>query len=256
VHRLSIIALTLLLPAGGAAPPTPVAAPFELHYEAADAVIAAAWQPLLEAGVDTVEGFFGEPYRQSFTIDVVPDRAAFTAWFPPEWGLGDTACWMVATGVDTRMAALTPRVWRDQACEHDPDDAVHVRNLLVHELVHVYHGQVHPSTDFDAPGIEEIGWFVEGLATYASGQLEERHGDAAREAIENDAAPSRLADGWTGPYRYGVSGSLVRHIDTTYGRQAILDLMVASDQEKLLQRLGLTEAELLRSWREAVLADN
>src|SRR6516165_2607432 len=80
---------------------------------------------------------------------------------------------MVASGVADRMVILSPRVWKTQAAEHDPADAEHLRDLIAHELVHVYHGQHNPRPDFD--GMDDSGWFVEGLAVYVSGQLERSH---------------------------------------------------------------------------------
>ena len=48
-----------------------------------------------------------------------------------------------------------------------------VQALIAHELVHVYHGQRSPRPDFH--GMDDVGWFVEGLAVLASGQLELHH---------------------------------------------------------------------------------
>ena len=40
--------------------------------------------------------------------------------------------------------------------------------------------------------MDDVGWFVEGLATYASGQLEGAKFATAREAIEKGNAPKEL----------------------------------------------------------------
>ena len=65
-----------------------------------------------------------------------------------DWNLPDfqSECWMIGSGMAHRLDFLSPRVWKTQACEHDPDDEVEIRQLLTHELVHVYHCQYLPTT--------------------------------------------------------------------------------------------------------------
>ncbi len=100
----------------------------------------------------------------------------------------------------------------------------------------------------------EVRWFLEGLADYASGQLEHRHRTAARTAIESGVAPKRLAKAWSGPHRYGVSGSLVKYIDETFGRDTVIAMMAATSQAEALGMIKLSEEELLARWRKYVLA--
>jgi hypothetical protein len=197
-----------------------------------------------------VEEFFGAPYPEPLAITVAPDRQTFTAVLRAEWGVPETECWMVATGVADFVVMLSPQRWSDQACEHDPGDDQHRFDLLVHELTHAYHGQRNPTRDFT--GAEEVGWFAEGLAVLVAGQLErDRLADPA-EAIERGLAPERLADAWSGRYRYAVSGSIVALIDREWGRRALIDLLGVTDQAAILARLGTTEPELLARWRAAV----
>ncbi len=201
-------------------------------------------------GIRSVESFFGIPFERPFVVEVFPDRSAFDGFFRTRWGIEKTEAWMVAAGVADRLVLLSPAAWRAEAVEHDPEDAEHVRDLLTHELVHVYHGQKNPRPDFD--GLDEIGWFVEGLATYASGQLEHSHRSAAKEAIEAGRAPLRLGDAWSGRERYGVSGSLVEFVDLEYGRGTIVALLGATSQSEILRALELTEEDLLAAWRAYV----
>jgi len=208
----------------------------------------------LADGRRTVEAFFGRPFARPFEFVVFPDRAAFDRSFPPGWGIEHTECWMVACGVADRLCILSPSVWREQACEHDPDDARHVRGILAHELVHVFHGQANPSGDFTA--VEGLDWFVEGLATHASGQLEEQHTLSAAAALKAGAAPEHLADAWKGKYRYGVSGSLVRFVDRRVGRVVLDQMLGATTQAEVLSLAGLSESELLGQWRASVLAES
>jgi len=124
---------------------------------------------------------------------------------------------------------------------------------MVHELVHVFHGQLNPTGDFT--GAEEVGWFVEGLAVHVSGQLERGHLAEPREAINQGVAPVRLVDAWSGKYRYGVCGSLVAYLDVTYGREVIRKMLAVTNQADLLALVGVTESELLDQWRKFVTAD-
>lgn len=217
-----------------------------------DTATARALRPVIEQARARIEGFFGSPFRDPVTITLVPDRAAFTAVLRETWGVPETACWMVATGVADFLIVLSPRVWREQACEHDPADSQHVRDIITHELVHAYHGQHHPSRDFDFPAAEEMGWFIEGLATYAAGQLDRPRLATAQQALAANALPARLQDAWSGRYRYGVSGSLVRFIDQRFGRRTLISLLPAASNGALLAPLHLTEAELLGAWRESL----
>lgn len=225
-------------------------ATFHLSFTAEDAESAARLEPLVRAAIATVESFFGGPFPRPFTLTLYADRAAFEASFPPEWGLTRSECWMVASGVADAVRLLSPRVWKTEACEHDPDDELHLRRLLAHELVHVYHGQHNPSPDFvDVTGID---WFVEGLATFAAGQLEDPSLASAREALQRGAAPAALERAWTGRYRYGVSGSLVAFVEREIGREGLRACLAATSGEELLALVGMSETALLEGWRAFV----
>jgi hypothetical protein len=164
------------------------------------------------------------------------------------WGIPQTACWMVGAADDHTLVLLSPGVWdTDEACEHDPDDAGHVRRLIAHEAVHVYHGQVNPSDDLGL--LEEIGWFIEGLATWASGQLETDHAGRAAEALAAGAGPRDLATAWSGSYRYGVCGSLVAFIDDRWGRPVLRRAMEVISQAGLLGLLDTDEETFLADWQ-------
>lgn len=222
-----------------------------LHTDA-DGKVARDLHRDLLSGRRAIERFFGKPFPKPFVSRVFPDRASLTAhwrevWNEPEF---EAQCWMVASGGGNGLALLSPSAWKAEACEHDPNDAEHIRLLVAHELVHVYHAQMSPNPTLD--GLEPIGWLVEGMATYASGQLERHHEARAREAVASGAVPDELEKFWSGKYRYGISGSLVRYIDRTYGRRALLDLLAATSEEQALARLGVTERELIDRWRASV----
>lgn len=203
------------------------------------------------SGHADVEAFWSEPFLEPVNVTLAPDRAQFEKAFPPEWGMSSTQCWMVGVGVADFLVMLSPSAWRDQACEHDPNDEQHIRDIIVHELVHVYHGQHNPTRDFT--GAEEIGWFAEGVAVLAAGQLDRNRLSDAREAIEKGEAPSRLLDAWSGPYRYGVAGSITDYIDQHYGRRVMFELLSVTSQEEFLGALAVSEEKLLQSWTRWVL---
>lgn len=230
----------------------PVLAPpdttsFKVESEALDSNVAPRVAEDTRAGRDRVESFFEAPFPQPVVVRVFPDRASLDEYTTEAWGFA-TECWMVGAGATRTLLLLSPRVWGSEACDHDPDDPAELSDLIAHELVHVYHMQNNPSNEFE--GADEIGWFVEGLATYVSGQLDRGHRGRAREAIATGAAPARLADAWTGAYRYGVSGTLVEYIDVTWGREVLNSLLGATSQTEILAPLGVDEAGLLAGWRQ------
>src|SRR5262249_44354243 len=163
-----------------------------------------------------------------------------------------TEAWMVASGVADRMVILSPRVWKTQAAEHDPADVEQVREIIAHELVHVYHGQYNPRPDFD--GMDDMGWFVEGLAVYVSGQLERSHRADARDALGAGKAPDRLARAWSGRYRYGVSRSMGRVAGQPARPEGVKRLLAVVSNEEALKRLDTTEDGFLGAWRAHVSA--
>lgn len=239
-------------PPATAASPAPVsraAAPGIVHAPVDDAV-AAAIAADLAAGREQVERFFGRPFAKPFTVTIHPDRAAFDAWFKSRWNLPGTAPWMVASGVADRLDILSPRVWKSEAAEHDPSDAAHRRDLVAHELVHVFHGQACPRGDFD--GMDDLGWFVEGLAVYVSGQLDRSHRGKAAEAIAAGKAPARLADAWSGRWRYGVAGSMAAFVDRAYGRAVLEKMMTVVSNDQALALMKTTEEGFLAAWKADV----
>jgi hypothetical protein len=70
-------------------------------------------------------------------------------------------------------------------------------------------------------------------------------------ALVAGRAPARLADAWSGRWRYGVSGSLVGYVDSLRGRRAVVAILADTSQASLLGHLDLTEDQLLAGWRVA-----
>lgn len=207
---------------------------------------------IFAAAHDVVTTFWGAPFSEQVNIILAPDRAAFDAGFPPDWGFR-SECWMVGAGVADFLLYLSPAAWAEEACEHDPDDAQHLLDIAVHELTHVYHGQLNPTRDFT--GSEEIGWFVEGLAVVVAGQLDrDRYSDVV-DAIDEGSIPDKLQNVWSGQHRYAMAGSITDYIDKTYGRDVLYDLMSVTTEAVFLDKLGVSEQQLLDAWRAWLLAD-
>lgn len=242
------LALALVL-----APAGPGAAAQTLVFPQESAEVAGVLGGYARESMARIADFFGAPFEDTVTIRVVADRAAFDTALDAMWGLPETACWMVGAASATELVLLSTEAWAAEACEHDPADQEHVRGIVVHELVHAYHGQHNPSDDFD--GMDPMGWFVEGLAVLASEQLRLDHAGDAAAAIAAGAAPERLADGWSGRYRYGVAGTMTAYIDRRWGRGTLVRLLAATSNDDALRILGTDEASFLDGWRVWVTGD-
>lgn len=207
----------------------------------------ASLSPLLETGRAKVESFFGKPFAAPVRVSISPTRATFDASLPAKWELTPTQCWMVGVGGGNLFALLSPSAWSTDACEHDGNDTGHIQEVVTHELTHVYHGQRNPTGDFI--GMDDAGWFVEGLAVLVAGQLTSGNRPTAAQAIASGAAPAHLADAWSGKFRYGVSGSMVAFIDASFGRAKLIELLGDVTNAQILNRLGLTETEFMARWK-------
>lgn len=202
-----------------------------------------------------VEAFFGSPYPHAFETQVLPDRASFVAFTESRWGFRAEECWMVAAGTGSVLVMIDPEAWATEACEHDATDATHVRRLVAHELVHVYHGQHNPDPEFASP--DQPAWLVEGLAVYASGQFDAQR-RAQAEAAARAAWPARLEDAWSGDARYAVAGAIAAWIDSTHGRPMLSTLLHTRSTPEALALLGIDETQLLgavRAWLTPAASD-
>lgn len=224
----------------------------QIRYVAEDHESVARLVPMFEEAKARVESFFGSGFPEKIRITIVPDRENFSAVLRNEWSIPQSACWMVGIGVADFLVILSPRVWSAQACEHDPADTQHIQDIVTHEMTHVYHGQNNPSRDFT--GAEELGWFAEGLAVLVAGQLDRDRLSQPAEAIREGKEPTELANAWSGPYRYGVTGSLVRFIEQKSGRSILSRLLPIMNQENFLAMIQMEERELLAEWKAWVMA--
>lgn len=249
MKRLALVAVLAACGHPAVSPPRP--APYTLAVEPADAAVEADVRAEADAAIARIESFFGAPFARPFGFLVFGDRARLDAHWGAAWHQPDlhTECWMIGMGLADELSILSPTAWKAEACEHDAAKPGELRMLVTHELVHTYHQQRNPTVATDDAAAEALGWFVEGLATFASGQLDDGHLASAADAIASGAAPTRLADAWSGRYRYGVSGSLVAYIDATWGRAVLIELLAARTPDELLARLAIDEATLLARWQ-------
>jgi len=198
-----------------------------------------------------VEQFFGAWLPAAFHLEVAPDRAAMTRYAAARWKVPELPCWAVAMGTGSTLLVLDPAVWKTEACDHATDDEAAVDRVIAHELVHVFHGQHRPD-DPEFDHADDVGWFVEGLATWGSGQLTPDRERQLAEVLASGGGPTRLADVWTGKARYGAAGSLIRWIEQRFGRARLLQLLDLSTTAAILDNLDMTEEELLAAWRRSI----
>jgi hypothetical protein len=154
---------------------------------------------------------------------------------------------MIASGVAHRLDILSPNAWTKEACEHNAKDSMEVRKVIWHELTHVFHGQHNPDHTFSY--IEKLDWLVEGVATFVSGQLDEKRLQRIRKMLSENKTPSSLDDFWKGHEKYGLSGSIVAFIDKKYGRENLFELLKLTSKQNVLRALRLLEEQLINDWR-------
>ncbi len=228
---------------------------FELRYTAQEKQAIADYLAVLKAGKRQTESFFGKPFPNTFTVTIHPNRSALDSCWQQDWKMPDfhSECWMVASGIATKLDLLSPKVWSQSACEHNWEDRIASARLIAHEMIHVYHGQHNASPDFN--DVDRIDWFVEGLAVYASGQCDSTRMAGLRGWLKDHPAPGSLDQFWSGPQKYGLSGSVVMYLDQKLGREKLCSLLVFNKKEDLLKAVGMTEGDILEGWRVLVMAN-
>lgn len=222
---------------------------FRLLYTRIDSGNITAYNQLFEKGIQSTKAFFSGSYKTQFDVLIHPNRHSLDSTWQKDWKMPDfkSECWMVASGVASKLDVISPKRWEKEACEHVYSDKDKTQQLITHELVHVYHGQLNSSPDFS--NVEGIDWFVEGLATHASGQCDSRRIEEIKKAIMANQIPTSLDNFWTGKLKYGLSGSMVMYIEQLYGRTKLAALLPFNKKSEILSALGTTEGELLRGWR-------
>jgi hypothetical protein len=225
---------------------------YSIHFNVSDKQNIVEYRAYFESGKKTVEKFFQNSFKNNFSIYIHPSRSSLDSTWQKDWKMPEfkSECWMVASGVATKLDILSPKLWNELSCEHIYSETTKTQQLITHELVHVYHGQLNISPDFS--DVESIDWFVEGLATYASGQCDSVRISEVKRAISENKIPQNLDNFWTGKNKYGLSGSLVMYIYHKYGIKKLIELLPLNKKTDILLTLGTTEFELLNEWKKFI----
>ena len=225
---------------------------FTFSYQDADQNISNEIDLDLDKGISRITSFFGREFANKFQVFLFPNRASLDKQWQTDWGLPGfkAECWMVASGVAQRLDILSPNTWKKETCEHDATDKKEVASLILHELVHVFHGQQNPKPDFT--GLDDLSWLIEGVATYASGQLNKRRLESVRKGVADGKAPAALEDFWKGKDKYGLAGSLVKYVDKKYGRFVLFELLGQTDEKSILEILKTDEPGLIEAWKKSI----
>lgn len=222
---------------------------YKVSYTVTDKENRKEYLKLIRNGIGSVKTFFSGMFSSEFGVFIHPDRHSLDSTWRKDWNMPvfKSECWMVASGTAVKLDMISPKRWTKEACEHDYKDQIKTQALITHELVHVYHGQANASPDFSE--VTGIDWFVEGLATFASGQLDSDRIAEIKKAIADNRIPAGLDKFWTGKLRYGLSGSVVMYIDKQYGRAKLKALLKFNKNSDILSGLNTTEEELLKNWK-------
>lgn len=220
-----------------------------LVFTAADSNNTKTYSAFIDKGMAEVKTFFKVAYKTSFSIYIHPNRQLLDSTWQKDWGMPGfkSECWMVASGVAKRLDMISPKTWDTASCEHKYGETIKTQQLITHELVHVFHGQLNASPDFS--NTDGMDWFVEGLATYASGQCTAERITEIKKAIAENTVPASLDDFWKGKLKYGLSASVVMFIDKKYGRKKLQQLLPLNKKVQLLDALSITETGLLQAWQ-------
>lgn len=207
---------------------------------------------IIEKGIYTVENFFSKPFKEKFDVYIHPNRQSIDSTWQIDWKMPNfiSECWMVASGVASKLDLISPINWNKESCEHNFNDTLKTQQLITHELVHVFHGQLNKSPDFS--NITGLDWFVEGLAVYVSGQCDSIRLGEIKNALSAGAITMDLDKFWTGNLKYGLSGSVVMYIDYKFGRQKLIDLLNLNKKEELLAKLNIKEKDFLNGWEQFI----
>ena len=225
---------------------------YTLHYTSADQNIINSIDNYIPSGLNSIVDLFNHSFPDKFDVYIFPDRTLLDKQWQKDWDDPGfkSECWMIASGVAHRLDILSPNTWAKQACDHNGNDTTEVRQVIWHELVHVFHGQYNPDHTFRY--IEKLEWLVEGVATFVSGQLDEKRLQRIKQLARENKIPSTLDNFWKGQEKYGLSGSMVAYIDRTYGREKLFGLLKLSNKQDALKFLGVSEEQLIKLWKDSL----
>jgi len=222
---------------------------YKLYYQNSDQENVKEYNAFFKKGKQKVKDFFNTPFKTNFSIYVHPNRASLDSTWQKDWKMPQfkSQCWMVASGVSHKLDIISPKRWDKIACEHIYAQKQKTQRLITHEMFHVFHGQFNKSPDFS--NVQGIDWFIEGFATYASGQCDQQRLMRVKQALSKNEVPTKLDKFWKGKLKYGLSGSVVMYLDQRFGRKKLKELLQYNTKEEVLKSLNITEDNLLKEWK-------
>jgi hypothetical protein len=223
---------------------------FVVNYTSEDEATFEKYSDWVKEGQTITEKFFGQKLSKEFLVFIHPARQSLDEQWQKDLKMPafKSECWMVASGDAAKLDMLSPRVWATQSCEHKENDLQASKKLITHEMVHVFHGQ----QNIDYNNTDGIDWLVEGVATYASGQLTDDKIKEIQRALAENKIKLDLSTFWTGKMRYGLSGSMIMYIDKALGREKLKTILSLSTKTEVLRTLGVTEEKLLNDWKKFI----
>ncbi|MFF2093032.1 peptidase MA family metallohydrolase [Paenibacillus sp. NPDC058174] len=130
----------------------------------------------------------------------------------------------------------------------EPIVQAYYTDQIVHEFVHAVIQQINPD-------IGQVKWLDEGLAYYASKQLEQelqqKRTFGSLPSLEQFAAPDYFDRAGGDAYFY--SGMMVQYIIEVYGIETMNEVIRNPQQEQMERILGLSIPELYERWRTDLL---
>ena len=220
-----------------------------IYYTASDKSHILEYNKLIDEGIISTISFFKDTFKNRFVVNVHPNRKSLDAQWQNDWNMPSfkSECWMVASGIAARLDIISPSIWDTESCEHNYSDKNKTQALITHELIHVFHGQFCKSKDFGE--FVNMDWFVEGLASYASGQCDSSAIAEVKKAYMANSLPDKLDKFWTGKLRYSISGAVVMFIDKKFGRNILKEVMKCSKLTEVLILLKCTEPEFISEFK-------
>jgi hypothetical protein len=169
----------------------PLKSPFQLASDGNEKTTVQRVTRALERGCKRVQTYFGGDFTKSFRVILAPHRKEFDFEAHRRWKMPPTEKWMVGMGTSNLLLLLSPAAWKQEAVEHDGASESELEQIVAHELTHVFHAQMCPKSDFD--DMDDMGWFVEGLAVVVSGQLDGPYKGVPALALQEGKEPESLA---------------------------------------------------------------
>lgn len=119
--------------------------------------------------------------------------------------------------------------------------------FIVHEMVHMAEEYISPRGAMDA----RPRWWSEGLAVYLSGQYRESGiQDLMKKALAGNHIPS--IDELSGPNAYIWGWTVIKYIETRFGKSKIRHVLERTNNFNLSKILGVNSKNFEQKWRKFV----